>query len=143
MNKNKKIVCKRRSEENFRRIVAYASYFAITIACFGLFGITSLSVARRLKEMGIRKVLGASVGKILALFNQEFIVLLIIANLLAWPGIYLAMNSWLNNFAYKIDLGISVFLISGLGALLLAMITISVQAMKAAYSNPADILRHE
>ena len=131
------------AERHFRTISAYASYFAILIACLGLFGLTALSVAQRTKEMGIRKVLGASVGRILLLFNKEYLYLLLIANLIAWPATYYVMTWWLESFAYRIDIGPGLFVLAGLIVCALAVLTITTQALRTAHINPVDTLRYE
>lgn len=128
---------------HFRTISAYTSYFAILIACMGLFGITSLSVARRTKEMGIRKVLGASSTRILMLFNREYIYLFLIANLAAWPLVYYFMSEWLEQFAYRVEIGVGSLALAGGLVVALAMLTITSQAFKTTQINPAHSVRHE
>ena len=131
------------AEQRWLRIVWYASGFGILIACLGLFGLASLSVSQRTKEIGIRKVLGASVSEITALLSREFVLLLSIANIIAWPVAYWAMGQWLNGFAYRIDPGIKTYLLCSLLAVVIALCTISLQAIRAARSNPVDALRYE
>ena len=132
-----------RREQRWLQIVWYASGFGISIACLGLFGLASLSVSQRTKEIGIRKVLGASVSGIIALLSREFVLLLTIANLVAWPIAYWAMGQWLNGFAYRIEPGIKIYLLCSLLAVVIALCTISLQAIRAARSNPVDALRYE
>ena len=132
-----------RREQRWLQIVWYASGFGILIACLGLFGLASLSVSQRTKEIGIRKVLGASVSGIIALLSREFVLLLTIANLVAWPVAYWAMGQWLNGFAYRIEPGIKIYLLCSLLAVVIALCTISLQAIRAARSNPVDALRYE
>ena len=132
-----------RREQRWLQIVWYASGFGILIACLGLFGLASLSVSQRTKEIGIRKVLGASVSGIIALLSREFVLLLAIANLVAWPVAYWAMGQWLNGFAYRIEPGIKIYLLCSLLAVVIALCTISLQAIRAARSNPVDALRYE
>ncbi|MYF16868.1 MAG: FtsX-like permease family protein [Gemmatimonadetes bacterium] len=132
-----------RREQHWLQIVWYASGFGILIACLGLFGLASLSVSQRTKEIGIRKVLGASVSEITALLSREFVLLLTIANLIAWPIAYWAMGQWLNSFAYRIEPGIKIYLLCSLLAVAIALCTISLQAIRAARSNPVDALRYE
>ena len=132
-----------RREQRWLQIVWYASGFGILIACLGLFGIAALSVSQRTKEIGIRKVLGASVSEITALLSREFVLLLTIANLIAWPMAYWAMAQWLNGFAYRIEPGIKIYLLCSLLAVVIALCTISFQAIRAARSNPVDALRYE
>jgi len=105
--------------------------------------LTAFAVERRAKEIGIRKVLGASVPRLMTLLTKEFAALVLIANLLAWPVAYFAMNKWLQNFAYKINLSLVIFLGAAAGALLIALVTISFQTSKAALANPVDTLRYE
>ncbi len=131
------------AEQQWLQIVWYASGFGILIACLGLFGLASLSVSQRTKEIGIRKVLGASVSEITALLSREFVLLLTIANLIAWPIAYWAMGQWLNSFAYRIEPGIKIYLLCSLLAVVIALCTISLQAIRAARSNPVDALRYE
>ena len=131
------------AEQRWLQIVWYASGFGILIACLGLFGLASLSVSQRTKEIGIRKVLGASVSEITALLSREFVLLLTIANLIAWPVTYWAMGQWLNGFAYRIAPGVKIYLLCSLLAVVIALCTVSLQAIRAARSNPVDALRYE
>ena len=131
------------AEQQWLQIVWYASGFGILIACLGLFGLASLSVSQRTKEIGIRKVLGASVSEITALLSREFVLLLTIANLIAWPVAYWAMGQWLSGFAYRIEPGIKIYLLCSLLAVVIALCTISLHAIRAARSNPVDALRYE
>lgn len=132
-----------RREQHWLQIVWYASGFGILIVCLGLFGLASLSVSQRTKEIGIRKVLGASVSEITALLSREFVLLITIANLIAWPIAYWAMGQWLNGFAYRIEPGIKIYLLCSLLAIVIALCTVSLQAIRAARSNPVDALRYE
>lgn len=131
------------AEQRWLQIVWYASGFGILIACLGLFGLASLSVSQRTKEIGIRKVLGASVSEITALLSREFVLLLTIANLIAWPVAYWATGQWLNGFAYRIEPGIKTYILCSLLAVVVALCTISLHAIRAARSNPVDALRYE
>jgi putative ABC transport system permease protein len=97
----------------------------------------------RIKEIGIRKVLGASVSNIVFLLSKNFILWVLLANAVAWPLAYLAMNRWLQNFAYQVAINIWTFIISALLAFFIALITVSYQAVKAAISNPVDSMRYE
>ena len=131
------------TEQRVARIFGAFSFLAIFIACLGLFGLTTFAAEQRTKEIGIRKVLGASDSKIFLLLSKEFIRWVLLANLIAWPIAYYAMNRWLQNFAYRIHIGIAAFLISGGTALLIAYLTVSYQSIKSARTNTADSLRYE
>jgi len=132
-----------REEERWAQIVMYAMLFAIVIACIGLFGLSALTVTKRTKEIGIRKVLGASIFSIVRLLTNEFVILIVLANLLAWPIAYFAMQQWLQDFAYRLDMTIWPFVLSGIFALGVALLTVSFQAIKAALANPVEALRYE
>jgi putative ABC transport system permease protein len=116
---------------------------AIFISCLGLFGLASFTADQRTKEIGIRKVLGASVSNVVVLLSRDFTKWVILANVVAWPVAYLVMNKWLQNFAYRISLGVWMFILSGVIALIIALLTVSTKALKAAVANPADSLRYE
>ncbi|HTY36309.1 MAG TPA: FtsX-like permease family protein, partial [Bacteroidota bacterium] len=92
---------------------------------------------------GVRKVLGASVSGIIGLLSREYLFLVVLANVVAWPVAYVVMNKWLQDFAYRIDIGVATFLIAGVASVLIAMLTVSYQALKAAMANPVDALRYE
>ena len=109
----------------------------------GLFGLVTLAVVRRTKEIGIRKVLGADVSSIVMLLANDFIWLICIASVVAFPVAWWALNNWLLNFSYRIDIHWWVFIIAGIAALLIALATVSLQAIKAALSNPVNSLRTE
>ncbi|MYF52628.1 MAG: FtsX-like permease family protein, partial [Gammaproteobacteria bacterium] len=117
---------------SWSRIVGYATILAVFIACLGAFGLTALAVARRTKEIGIRKIMGASVLNIVSLLSREFVMLVIVASLCAWPLTYLIMIWWLQSFAYRIGLTAGVFALGGLLTLLVVIGTVSLQAVKAA-----------
>jgi putative ABC transport system permease protein len=131
------------SEMNWKTIVEYSAIFAISLACLGLLGLATLSVVNRTKEIGIRKVLGASSAGVVELLSRDFIKLVLIANLIGLPIAYLALHRWLQNFAYRIDIGWWMFALAGGLALLIAFVTVSTQAIKAALANPVEALRHE
>lgn len=131
------------SDQQFGKIVGLFTVLAIVIACLGLFGLSSYLVVQRTKEIGIRKVLGASVDQIMLLASEEFVLIVLIANVIAWPISYFIINNWLNGFAYRITLGILIFLIPGLSALVIAMFTVAYQSIKAASANPVNSLRSE
>ncbi len=131
------------TEQRMGRVFGAFAILAIFIACLGLFGLTVFAAEQRTKEIGIRKVLGASDSKIFLLLSKEFIRWVFLANLIAWPIAYFAMNKWLQNFAYRIHIGIVAFLISGGTALLIAYFTVSYQSIKSARANPVNSLRYE
>lgn len=116
---------------------------AILIACLGLFGLATFNTMQRIKEIGIRKVLGASVPSILALLSKEIIILILIANAIAWPVAWIFMSKWLDTFAYHINMNVLVYALAAIGAILLALITVSAQTIKAAMTNPSSTLRYE
>jgi len=119
------------------------SIIAVIIACLGLFGLAAFIIRQRIKEIGIRKVLGASPGTITAMLSKEFLKLIIIASIIAFPLTWYAMNKWLQNFAYRIDIQWWVFILAGCIAVLVAAVTISFQAINAALANPVKSLRSE
>ncbi len=132
-----------KAEERWGAIVTYASVLTILIACLGLFGLTALTAARRTREIGIRKVLGASMPGLVGLLSKDVLKLVLAANVLAWPLAYWAMHQWLQTFAYRIEISSTIFLIAGLSALVIAWLTMSYQSIKAALRNPVDALRYE
>ena len=131
------------AEERWSRIFGYSAFLAIFIASLGLLGITTLAVGRRTKEIGIRKVLGATVTGLVRLISKEFLSLVLVANLVAWPAAYYAASRWLENYAYRISIRWETFLLAGLLAFLIALVTVSYQSIKAALANPTDSLRYE
>ena len=132
-----------RAEERLSEIFTYFSILAIFIACLGLFGLASFTAEQKTKEIGIRKVLGAPVSGIVLLLSKEFTKWVVAANLLAWPIAYFLMQKWLQNFAFRISIGIGSFLFAASLALLIALITVSYQSLKAALANPIESLRYE
>ena len=132
-----------RTEEQWGQIAKYSSLLAIVITCFGLFGLSALLITKRTKEIGIRKVLGASISSIVLLLSKEFTKWVLIANLIAWAIAYYTMNKWLQNFAYRINIGWWVFLLAGTLAMVIALLTVSYQAIRAAAANPVKALRYE
>jgi len=132
-----------REEQRWQRVLTYASAFAIAISCLGLLGLTSLTVARRTKEIGIRKAIGASVQSVVALLSRQFLVMLVVANVIAWPMAYLAMDMWLQRFAYRIELGPGVFALGGAFVVCVALLATSLQTVVAACRNPVEALRYE
>ncbi len=131
------------AEQNQSELFSIFSGLAIFIACLGLFGLATFNTLQRVKEIGIRKVLGASVRSILSLLSKEIVVLIIVANLIAWPIAWFLMNKWLDTFAYHVDMSLLIYLISGVIAVLVALITVSTQTVKAAMTNPSNTLRYE
>jgi putative ABC transport system permease protein len=119
------------------------SGMAIFIACLGLFGLATFNTMQRVKEIGIRKVLGASVPSILRLLSTEIVILIVVANAIAWPVAWILMNQWLDTFAYHIDMNVLVYLFSAAAAIVLALLTVSAQTVKAAMTNPSNTLRYE
>ncbi len=130
-------------EKRWGAIVGYSSGLAVLIACMGVFGLTSIAVSRRTKEIGIRKVLGASVPQIITIITREFIWLVGIANIIGWPVAYLAMRALLNNYHYRISLGLQYFLLAGVLSLSVALLTTAFLAVRAAVVNPVVSLRYE
>jgi putative ABC transport system permease protein len=131
------------SEMRWQMIVTSAAVFAIFLACLGLFGLATLAVTNRTKEIGIRKVLGASGLRMVRLVSTDFLKLVALANILAWPLAYVAATKFLENYAYHIRLGPWTFLFAGLGALLIAFATIASQVARAVRANPVEALRYE
>lgn len=119
------------------------SFLSLFVACLGLFGLSVFIASERTKEIGIRKVLGASTEKIILLLSKEFITWILIANIAAWPVAWFMMNRWLQNFAYRIDISWWMFLLAGGLALIIALLTVSVQTIRSALSNPVKALRYE
>jgi putative ABC transport system permease protein len=132
-----------RAEKQVQVIVSLFTIMGMVIACLGLFGLTSFSVEQRKKEIGIRKVLGSATHKILYLLVKDFLILVLIADVVALPVGWLSMNKWLQNYAYRTNMSIWIFLLSGFAALAIALLTVSFQTIKAATANPVDSLRYE
>jgi len=131
------------SEKRWSSIVGCAGAISILLACLGLLGLTALAAVNRIKEIGIRKVMGASVVSIITLLSKDFLRLIIIAFLIASPAAWYFMNKWLQSFAYRINIRWEVFVIVGIFASAVAFITISFQTIKAAIANPVKSLRTE
>ena len=131
------------AERRLATMIGYAAFLTIFIASFGLFGLTALLTQQRFKEIGIRKVLGASVTQILHLIAKDFIQLVGLSMLIAMPITWYFMKDWLTEFAYGIDFPWGVTVLSGLGVMLLAFLTVSAQSIRAAISNPVDAIRNE
>jgi putative ABC transport system permease protein len=135
----------RQYDENrrFGMVFGIFAVLAITIACFGLLGLSAYNVLQRTKEIGIRKVLGASINSLLFTLSRDFMLLIIIAFVIAVPVIALAMNSWLQAFAYRINIMWWIYAVAGTLAILVALITVGFQAFRAATANPIKSLRSE
>ena len=131
------------SESRFQKVFISLVILGIIIACLGLLGLATFAAQQRVKEIGIRKVLGASVGGLVALLSKDFLKLVLLALVLAIPIAWYAMNQWLQDFAYRIHIQWWIFIIAALIALIIALLTISSQAIKAALSNPVKSLRTE
>ncbi len=132
-----------KADTQLSRIVGILSGIAIIIAALGLFGLATYATEKRVKEIGVRKVFGASVQSIALLLNRDFLKPVLLANLIAWPVAWLVLRSWLNNFAFRIELNIWVFLATAIIASLIAFITVSFRTLRAAWTNPVNSLRTE
>jgi putative ABC transport system permease protein len=132
-----------RTEEKLGKTFSIYTFIALFVACLGLFGLASFTTAQRTKEIGIRKVLGATEWNITLLTTKKIIALVLMANAIAWPVAYFAMQNWLQNFAYRVDVGVWIFALSATLSLAIALLTVSYQAIKAAIANPVDSLRYE
>ncbi|OUR93913.1 hypothetical protein A9Q87_04180 [Flavobacteriales bacterium 34_180_T64] len=132
-----------RQQENFGTMFLFLTILAIIISAMGLYGLASYTAEQRTKEIGIRKVLGASVGQIMNMLTKDFIKLVLIANIFAWPITYLLAKNWLSNFTYQIDMPILPYVFATILALIIALITVSFQAYQAANSDPVNALKYE
>lgn len=132
-----------RAEQRIGYVFAVFALVGVLLACLGLFALVSYTVERRVREIGIRKALGASVRRMLAMLSAEFVGLVLLANALAWPAAWLFMNRWLESFAYRIEMGWGIFFASGGAALLITVLTIGYHVTRTALSNPAEVLRGE
>ena len=131
------------SEQRLGRLFGAFALLAVFISCLGLLGLVAFTAEQRTKEIGIRRALGASVPRIVSMLCREYLVLVALANVVAWPIAYISMRRWLEGFVYRTDIGIGLLLPAGLAALLIALLTVSVQAVRAARANPVDSLRYE
>jgi ABC-type antimicrobial peptide transport system permease subunit len=132
-----------KAEYTVSKLSRYFAFLAIFISCLGLFGLATFTAEQKTKEIGIRKVLGASVTGIVGMLSKDFLKLVIIAAVIAFPVAWWAMHRWLNDFAYRVNIGWWVFVMAGIVALLIALLTISFQSIKAAIANPVKSLRTE
>jgi putative ABC transport system permease protein len=132
-----------KDEQKMNSIIAFAGGISIFLACLGLFGLAALAAVNRTKEIGIRKILGASVTGIISILSKDFLKLVAIAFVIAAPLAWFAMHKWLQDYAYRINISVWVFVAAGASALAIALFTISMQAIKAAVANPVKSLRTE
>jgi putative ABC transport system permease protein len=132
-----------KSEQNFKNLFSYFTIIALIIACLGLFGLATFTAEQRTKEIGVRKVLGATVANIVAMLSKDFLKLVAIAAVIAFPIAWFIMNKWLQDFSYRVNINWWVFVVSGIAAVVIALLTISFQAIKAGIANPVKSLRTE
>lgn len=131
------------AEQKQSQLFTAFSGIAIFIASLGLFGLATFNTMQRIKEIGIRKVLGASIGNILTLLSKEIVILIVIANVIAWPVAWYFMDAWLGTFAYHVNMSVAIYITAAVTAVVIALVTVSAQTVKAALSNPAKTLRYE
>jgi putative ABC transport system permease protein len=132
-----------KAETRIHSLFEIFAAMAMLISCLGLWGLASFAAQQRTKEIGIRKILGASVSNITLLLSKDFVIMVVIALAIACPLAYFAMDSWLANFAFHIDIGAKIFVLAGLASIVVAMLVVSFQAVRAAFGNPVDSLRSE
>jgi putative ABC transport system permease protein len=132
-----------RSEKKMGQVFRYFTFLALFISCLGLFGLSSYVLEKRTKEIGIRKILGASLSSIIIMVSKEFSKWIFLANVVAWPIVYFSMNLWLENFSYRINISFWTFLLSTVIVMALSLFTVSYQSVKAAMTNPANSLKYE
>jgi putative ABC transport system permease protein len=132
-----------KSERRLGRVVLYFTVLSIFIACLGLFGLASYTAEQKTKEIGIRKVMGATVPNLVLLLSRQFGKLILIANLIAWPLAYFALRAWLNDFYYRVSIGIDAFVLSSAAVLAIAFLSIAYQSIRAALTDPAEAIRYE
>jgi putative ABC transport system permease protein len=132
-----------RSEEKTGTLIGAFALIGVLVACFGLFGLASFMAEQRTKEIAIRKVHGARLQDALSLLAKDFIKWILISGIIAWPVAYFVVNRWLQNFFYRVNLGIEVYIFTGFIVLAIALLTISYQVIKTATTNPIDYLRYE
>jgi putative ABC transport system permease protein len=131
------------SDRQFGQVFGIFTALAIFIACLGLFGLASFMTIQRTKEIGIRKALGSTSANIILLLSKGFIQLVLVANLIAWPLAWWTMNSWLQSFPYRITINPALFVVAGLGVVIIAFLSVGFQTFKAARVNPANTLKYE
>jgi len=132
-----------KNEMELGKLIKFFTIISVFICCLGMFGLVSFVISRKTKEIGIRKAIGAATSDIIMLLTKDFICFVLVANVIAWPVAYHLMNKWLQGFAYRVDMGLWVFILSGAIALLIAIATVSFQAIKAATANPVESLKYE
>jgi ABC-type antimicrobial peptide transport system permease subunit len=132
-----------KQENQLSNLYKIFAVIAIFLSCLGLYGLASFMAVQRIKEVGIRKVLGASVGGVVYLFSKEFIILITIAFIIASPVAWYFMNQWLQDYVYRINISWWIFIVGGISSIIIALITVSFQAIKAALANPVKSLRSE
>ncbi len=132
-----------RTLETINQLIMFSTILMIFVACLGLYGLSAFINERKVKEIGVRKVLGASIPGIIVMLSKEFLKWIIIANVIAWPLAYYAMHQVLQDYAFRIPIDIWIFLLAGSFTLLIALLTVSRQAIKAAFANPVESLRYE
>lgn len=130
-------------DHRMSHILNLVAGLAIVVACLGLLGLVSFTVAQRSKEIGIRKVLGASVSNLVMLLSKDFVKLVVVANVIAWPVVYYVMRTWLQNYVYRIELEVWIFALGGAASFVVALMTVSSQTIRSAMTNPVDVLRDE
>jgi len=132
-----------RADQIVSKVVGILSGLAILISCLGLFGLATYSAEKRVKEIGIRKVMGASMLNITTMLSKDFIRLVIFANFIAWPIAWFMVNRWLQDFAFRVSINWWIFVLAGISTLVIALLTVSYQAIKAALMNPVKSLKSE
>jgi putative ABC transport system permease protein len=132
-----------KSDQRFERVMGVFSVLAVVIACMGLFGLSSFTIIQRTREIGIRKVLGASAAQVVQLLSRDFVALVLMAGVIALPVAYLTMEEWLSRYAVRIGLSGWMFAVPIVLILLISLVTVSFQTVKAAHSNPVDTLKYE
>jgi putative ABC transport system permease protein len=132
-----------RNLETSNQLIMISTILMIFVACLGLFGLSAFVNARKTKEIGVRKVLGASSSGVVLLLSKEFCKWVLLANIIAWPLAYYTMTKWLEDFAFRVEIELWIFFLSGAFAIIVALLTVSYQAIKAARANPVESLKYE
>lgn len=130
-------------DQKFSRVFTFFAGLAVIVACLGLFGLSSFSALQRTKEIGIRKSLGAGIQNIVFLLSKEYLYLVLVANIIAWPVTFLIMNNWLDSFANRIEISLSIFVLAAMTVIIVALITVGYKTIRTAKSNPINALRYE